>query len=35
MSNFVKEAINKFDEDEVTINRRAMIKQKIKSRYGW
>ena len=35
LSHFVKEAIKTFDEDEVTINRRAMIKQKIKSRYGW
>ena len=35
LSDFVREAINTFDEDEVTINRRAMIKQKIKSRYGW
>jgi len=35
ISNFVKQAISNFDEDELVMNRRSMIKKKIKSRYGW
>lgn len=35
LSNFVKQAISKFEEDELTMNRRAMIKQKNRQRYGW
>ena len=35
LSEFVKEAMDKFDEDQLTMNRRSMIKQKNKARYGW
>ena len=35
ISEFVKQAISTFDEDELTINRNNMNKKKIKGRYGW
>ncbi len=35
ISEFVKQAIDRFDEDELTINRNSLNKQKMRSRYGW
>jgi hypothetical protein len=35
LSEFVKQAINRFDEDELTINRHNLNKKNIRSRYGW
>lgn len=35
ISNFVKEAISKFEEDEYTFNQRSENKKRIRGRYGW
>jgi hypothetical protein len=35
ISEFVKQAIDRFDEDEEIINRRNLTKKNIRSRYGW
>jgi hypothetical protein len=35
ISEFVKEAISKFDEDEQVLNQRNANRRKIKGRYGW
>ena len=35
ISEFVKKAIDKFDEDEVAINRNNLNKKNNRSKYGW
>ncbi len=35
LSEFVREAINRFDEDEEALNRRQQNKNRMRNRYGW
>ena len=35
LSEFVRDAINRFDEEEEALNKRQQNKNKMRSRYGW